>query len=108
MVKLVALYKKPANPAEFDERYFKGHLPLVNQIPGLKHVAASKVTGTPMGESEYYLIAELYFDSMDELKAGMGSPEGKAAGKDVMTFAKDIIYMMFAEEQKVPAGTTST
>jgi uncharacterized protein (TIGR02118 family) len=103
MAKLVALYKKPANPQEFDDRYFNGHVPLVNQIPGLKRCEVAKILGTPMGESEYYLIAELYFDSIDALKAGMSSPEGKAAAKDIMSFAKDIVYMMFAEEEKVPA-----
>jgi len=104
MAKLIALYKKPENPAEFDERYFNGHLPLASKIPGLKGSEVSKVLGTPAGESEWYLIAELQFDSMDDLKAGMSSPEGKAAAKDVMSFAKDLIYMMFVEEQKVPAS----
>lgn len=104
MVKLVALYKKPADPQEFDDRYFNGHCPLVNQIPGLKRVEVAKITGSPAGESEYYLIAELHFENMDALKAGMSSPEGKAAAKDVMSFAKDIVYMMFAEDKKVPAG----
>ena len=104
MVKLVALYKKPANSAEFDELYFKEHVPLVNKIPGLRRAEISKITGTPQGESEYYMVAEMYFDNMDELNAGMSSAEGKAAGKHIMSFAKDIIYMMFAQEVKVPAA----
>jgi uncharacterized protein (TIGR02118 family) len=104
MAKLVAMYKKPENPAEFDDRYFNGHVPLAKQIPGLKHMEVAKVSGSPAGESEWYLIAELYFDSMDALKSGLASPEGKAAGKDAMSFAKDIITMLFAEEQKVPVG----
>lgn len=104
MVKLVALYKKPANIAEFDDKYFNGHIPLANKIPGLKKCDVNKIVGTPGGESEYYLMAELFFDDMEALKAGMSSPEGKAAAKDVMSFAKDIVYMMFAEEQKVPAS----
>jgi uncharacterized protein (TIGR02118 family) len=102
MVKFIALYKQPANPAEFDKHYFEQHLPLANKIPGLVRCEVSKIVGSPMGESEFYLIAELYFENMDALKAGMSSPEGKASGKDVMTFAKDIVTFMFAEE-KVPA-----
>jgi uncharacterized protein (TIGR02118 family) len=97
MIKLIALYKKPANPQEFDKRYFEGHLPIASKIPGLKRMEVAKMTGSPQGEAEYYLIAELYFDNMDALKAGMSSPEGKEAGKDVMSFAKDIVTMMFAE-----------
>jgi len=73
-------------------------------MPGLRRCEVSRVVGTPQGESEYYLMAELYFDDMDALKAAMSSPEGKAAAKDVMSFAKDIVQMMFAEvEEKVPA-----
>ena len=104
MVKLVALYKKPANPQEFDDHYFNTHMPLASKMPGLRKSEVAKVTGSPAGEAEWYLIAELYFDSMDDLKAAMSSPEGKAAAKDVMSFAKDIVYMMFAEvDNKVPA-----
>jgi uncharacterized protein (TIGR02118 family) len=104
MVKLIALYKKPADVKAFEEHYFGTHLPLADKIPGLKKVELSRVTGSPMGDSDYHLMAELYFENMDALKAGMSSPEGKASGKDVMSFAKDIVYMMFAEvEEKVPA-----
>ena len=31
MVKLVALYKKPADPKDFDDQYFNTHLPLAEQ-----------------------------------------------------------------------------
>jgi hypothetical protein len=83
MHKFIALYKKPADPAAFDKRYFDQHIPLANKIPGLKKVEVSKIVGSPMGESEF-----------------MGSPEGKEAGKDVMSFAKDIVTFMFAEVQE--------
>ena len=105
MVKLVVLYKKPEDPKAFDERYFGQHMPIANKMPGVRKVEISKITGTPMGESEYYLLTELYFDTMEALKESMGSPEGKATAKDVMSFAKDIIYMMIADvQEKVPAA----
>lgn len=105
MVKLIALYKKPENTSEFDKLYFEEHLPLANKMPGLKKAEVSKILGTPQGESEYYLIAELYFDDMDALKAAMSSEEGKAAAKNLMSFAKGLVSMMFAEvEEKVPAS----
>ncbi len=97
MVKLVALYKKPADAAAFDDYYFNTHVELANKMPGLKKVEISKVTGAPGGEAEYYLMAELYFENMDALKAAMSSPEGKAAAKDLMGFAKEIVSMMFAD-----------
>jgi hypothetical protein len=39
----------------------------------------------------------MYYENMDSLNAGMGSPEGKAAGRDLMSFAKDYVEMMFGE-----------
>jgi uncharacterized protein (TIGR02118 family) len=104
MVKLVAMYKQPQNPAEFDKQYFEEHIPLAVQMPGLKKSEVAKITGTPAGASEYYMIAELYFDDMEALKAAMGSPEGRAAAKQLMTFAKEIVSMHFAEVEKVPAS----
>lgn len=102
MVKLIALYKKPENVAEFEKRYFEEHIPLANKMPGLRRVEISRMVGSPMGESPYHLMAELYFDNMDALKAAMSSPEGKEAGKNIMSFAKEITTMIFAEvEDKV-------
>jgi len=103
MVKLVALYKKPANQKEFDDNYFNTQLPLANKMPGLRRVELWRVAGTPMGDSEYYLMAELFFDNLDAAKAAMASPEGRAAGKNLMGFAKELVYMMYAEVQEVPA-----
>ena len=103
MVKFIALYKKPADPAEFDKKYFGEHLPLANKMPGLKKVEISRIVGSPRGESEYYLMAVLYWDNMEAMKAGLASPESKEAGKVLMSFAKDITTMMFAEPEEVPA-----
>ena len=50
-----------------------------------------------MGESPLHLIAELYFKDMASMQASLGSPEGKATGKDVMGFAGKVVQMHFAE-----------
>jgi uncharacterized protein (TIGR02118 family) len=102
MVKFIALYKKPADVAEFEKRYFDEHLPLARKMPGLKKVEISRIVGSPRGESEYYLMAELYWDDMDAMKAGLNSQESKDAGKVLMSFAKDITTMMFAEPEAKP------
>ncbi|MBI4532410.1 MAG: EthD family reductase [Candidatus Melainabacteria bacterium] len=108
MVKLIALYKNPVTPQEFDQQYFQDHIPLASKMPGLRKIEVSRVFGAPQGEAEYYLVAELYFDDMDALKAAMTSPEGKAAAKNLMGFAKDLVTMMFAQvEEKIPTCTCS-
>lgn len=87
MVKLVALYKRPADPAEFDRQYFEGHLPLARQMPNLQKVEVARV----VGEGDLYLITELYFTDLETAKASMASPESKAAGRQLMTFAKELV-----------------
>jgi uncharacterized protein (TIGR02118 family) len=61
MVKLIALYKTPADSADFDNQYFNTHIPLTMKMPGLLKAEVSRVTGAPMGTAEYYMMAELYF-----------------------------------------------
>ncbi len=97
MVKLIALYKKPSDVQAFDEHYNNKHTPLVKKMPGLKKLEVSKITSAIGGEAKFYLLAEMYFENEDALNAAMASPEGKAAGKDVMDFAGDIVQMMVAE-----------
>ncbi|ERI08152.1 EthD family reductase [Aneurinibacillus aneurinilyticus] len=97
MVKLVAIYRKPENIETFDEHYFNVHAPLVEKMPGLKKLEVNKVYGSPMGESNLHLLAEMYFDNKEALNAAMTSPEGKAAAKDLMGFAGKIVSMHFAE-----------
>ncbi len=96
MVKLIVLYRKPADPAAFDKHYNEIHKPLAASIPGLVKMEVARCFGSPGGEPQFYQVAELYFESKDALFAGLQSPEGKAAAKDVMGFAGDIIHMMFA------------
>ena len=96
MVKLVVLYRKPADVAAFEKHYREVHTPLVRKMPGLKRLEVSHTTGSPAGEPKFYMIAELYFDHKDAMFAALNSPEGKAAAKDVMGFAGELLHMMFA------------
>jgi len=96
MVKLVVLYKKPADVEAFEKHYTEIHTPLAQKMPGLLNMEVSHMFGSPSGEPKFYMKAELSFESKDALFAALGSDEGKAAAKDVMGFAGDLIHMMFA------------
>lgn len=98
MVKMVAVYSKPRNPADFEDKYFNTHVPLARKIPGLRDIKVFRVKGGVSEESPYHLLAELYFDDMASLQAGLSSPQGKEAGKNIMSFAKDTMTLFFAEE----------
>ena len=88
MARLVVLYKTPKNAEAFDKHYASIHIPLAKKVPGLKKYDVSQgAIGTPAGPSGIHLVATLYFDSMDALKAGLSSPEGQAAAGDLANFA---------------------
>ena len=97
MIKLVALYRKPTDPQNFDDHYFRIHLPLVKKIPGLKKTEITRISGAPMGETKYHLMAEMYYDSLDAMNAANASPEGKAAARDMMNFAADVVTFFYGD-----------
>src|SRR5205085_5233461 len=100
MIKLIALYKKPADTEAteaFEKHYFETHMPLVTKTPGLLKSEVSYCKALLGMETRYHLMAEMYYDNMDSFNAGMASPEGKAAGKDLMGFARQYGEMMIGE-----------
>jgi uncharacterized protein (TIGR02118 family) len=97
MVKLIALYKKPADVEAFEQHYTQIHIPLIEKIPGIRKTEWSRITASPTGEAPYYMIYEMYFDNMDAYKMAMKSEENKAAGKDLMSFAKEVVTLMVAD-----------
>ncbi|MUV37545.1 putative 11.0 kDa protein in thcB-thcC intergenic region [Lentibacillus sp. JNUCC-1] len=98
MVKLIALYKQPEDKAAFDEHYFNVHTPLTQKIPGLRDMKVTKIVGSPMGKSEFYLLCEMFYDDHEALQEAMKTDEGKASGKDVMQFAGDLVTLMIGED----------
>src|SRR5689334_21031 len=97
MVKLIALYRTPDDTAAFDKHYFDVHLPLVRKTPGLRKLEVLRVTGAPIGESKYHLLAELSYDSLEAMNAANASPEGKAVARDVMSFAAGVVTLFYGE-----------
>ncbi len=96
MVKFVALYKKPDDVDAFEKHYQETHLPLAKKMNGLLKLEVSHMNGSPAGEPKFYMMAELYFEDKNTMFAALNSDEGKAAAKDIMAVAGDIIHMMFA------------
>ena len=86
MHRLTIQYAEPSDPAAFDRQYFDQHVALCKPLPGLRAAAFSKPRVLGRGACPY-LVAELDFDSEEAMKESMGSPEGRAAGKDIRNFA---------------------
>ncbi|BAB03919.1 BH0200 [Halalkalibacterium halodurans C-125] len=98
MVKLIALYEQPEDKQAFDEHYFNTHAPLTRKIPGLRDMKVTRIVGSPMGESKFYLMCEMYYDDHESLQQAMRTDEGKASGKDAMKFAGKLLTLMIGEE----------
>ena len=81
--KFVALYALPADPSEFLDEYFSTHLPLVAALPGLARTEVSRVSRVVRGEPGFSLMAEMYFDDREALRAALRSPEWAAAGENL-------------------------
>lgn len=100
MAKLIALYKKPEDPVAFDKHYNEVHVPITEKIPGLREIKVTKFSVTPMGkEAPYYLMCEMIYDSHEDLKKGLKSDEGRASGKDLMSFAGNLVTLMIGDDE---------
>jgi uncharacterized protein (TIGR02118 family) len=102
MIKYVALYRTPADAADFDEKYLGSHKPLIDAVPGLLRQEIAKVTRTLvpgfLGETQPYLIAELYFESKEAMKAAFATPEWQAAGANLTEIGgMDLVAMFTAQ-----------
>lgn len=97
-VKLIALYKKPEDDKAFLDHYENVHAPLARAVPGLEKLVVNRVTGSPMGETDMFLTAEMHFPDRATFQSAMASAENKAAGKDIMNFAKGRVTILFVEE----------
>jgi uncharacterized protein (TIGR02118 family) len=102
MVKLIALYKRPGDTAEFDRHFETVHIPLIRKVPGLRKLEITRVTGAPIGDSKYHAMLELYFDDRDAMDSSVATPEGKAVLRDVMVFASTLLTAFHGEVEELP------
>jgi uncharacterized protein (TIGR02118 family) len=86
--KVTVLYGQPKDTAEFDKYYSEKHMPMVYAIKEIKRVEISKPLPPPNGGNPpYYILTELWFDSLETFKAVTATPEWKAIVADVPKFA---------------------
>jgi uncharacterized protein (TIGR02118 family) len=98
--KLIIVFRQPANPAEFEQRWSEEFVPLAERLPGLRRVVVSHTHGGPAGPVDIYLLHELHFDSQAALAAALGSPQGVAAGQSLVRLAPQAATLLFAEHME--------
>ena len=96
-MRLVALYKTPADPEAFSAAYHDTHLPLIEKVPGLQSTRLTRFTRTVAGD-DLHLMAEMTFSDEESLKEAMRSPEMAAAGENLNSFAEGMYTLLFAAD----------
>ena len=104
MVKLIALYKTPPEPADFVGHFDAVHLPLLHTYPGLRRLELTRIDGAPLGDARYRLMVELYFDDRQSMDAALASPEGKAVTRDLMAFAAPLVTVFHGTVDPEPGA----
>ena len=89
MAKLVILYGHPVAPAAFEEYYANRHLPYAaKHMPNVRGAENMRVISAAEGDpAPYYRIPQLTHDSVEDLRAGIASEEGRSTIADLANFA---------------------
>ncbi|MDT7886181.1 MAG: EthD family reductase [Thermoproteota archaeon] len=99
MYKIVVLY--PKLEENFLETYIKEHVPLVKKIPNVKKIVINKAIGSPAGEPQFFVLAELHFETEKDMREALNSNEMREAARHAMKISKGKMQAIFFEEIKV-------
>jgi uncharacterized protein (TIGR02118 family) len=100
MAIVTVLYNQPKDTAAFEKYYRATHIPLVvgnKKEIGFTRADLTRFTSTTTGKKPtFYRQAELYFDSMDDLKKGTATEGFKKVADDLKNFATGGLTGMIA------------
>ena len=85
MFKLYALWSAPSpeDAEEFDRQYTERHGPLAAKVPGMRRFVTTRTdVGLEGGEPAVFRVAEMIFDSREELERAEHSDEWRALRED--------------------------
>lgn len=101
MLKFVAMWNLKDGISEnvFEEWYRTRHIPDAKRIPGLRKYTVNRAAQQVRGESRYYRMAELSFDSYEAVQRAMPSPEWKRAFLDAQGYIADHLRLQFESEE---------
>ncbi|MGB5875569.1 MAG: EthD family reductase [Bacteroidota bacterium] len=97
MVKLIALYRTPAEASDFDQHLTSIHIPPLKEYPGLRRIEITRITQAPIGDASFSVMAEMYFDDHVAMDRALSSRHGKAVARDLVAFAADLVTVFHGE-----------
>ena len=98
MFKFVTLYRQVDDPDAVNQFFSETHLPLAEQLPGLIKTEVSWIKGKPGGQSRFYLMYELYFESEEMWRASLISEPGVGMVKALKPWSEQKILTWFYSE----------
>ena len=104
MVRLIALYSQPEDPAAFDAHYRDVHAPIVARYPGLAGVRLTKADGVGGRPAAYYLMAEMSFATRHDLDTALASDAARESGRDLRNFAGAGVALFIADDAEAVDG----
>lgn len=87
MTKLIVMYPKPADPAQFDRHFRQTHMPLVEKMPGLRSFSFGPTKGADGGDGAFFWMFVGTWDSAATIQTALTSPEGQAAVADIPNYS---------------------
>ncbi|NWF70338.1 MAG: EthD family reductase [Chloroflexi bacterium] len=105
MVKFTIIFRKPSKLEAFESQY-NHFLALVEQMPLITRRQVNSVLGSPLGESPYYRVLEVYYDSYEHMQESLTSAAGQEAGSELRKFTLGTYQMMFADVFEEDGGSS--
>ena len=99
MPRLIALYNVPEDPAAFDAHYSGVHSAIVAGYPNLRGVKLTTPSGVAGRPAPFHLMAEMAFDTLEDLDAAMMSDAGTASARDLRNFAGAGVTLFVAPDE---------
>jgi uncharacterized protein (TIGR02118 family) len=98
MVRLIVLYNQPDHPEAFDAHYRDVHTPIVERYPKLRSLRVTKLDGAGGRPAPFYLMAEMMFDSYQDLTDAVGSAPSAESARDLRNFAQAGVTVFVAPD----------
>lgn len=88
MYKLFAFWTapKPEDVDAFEQHYTQTHAPLAARVPHLRKLVTTRTSdGLEGGEPAFFRVAEMVFDSKEQMEESTHSPQWQAVREDAGT-----------------------
>ena len=97
-VKITITFWDPADPAAFERHYVETHVPLVNELPGLRAFEYGRaLTNFDGSEPDAFWVVSLTFDDEDAMHASFASPAGQKTMADMPNYKAGAMKSVVSE-----------